>query len=76
MKIHPDGAELFHADGRTGLTRLVVALGKFANAPKYGTQILCQLVYIFSVINDRYKVQICYYMRKFSLIFFYPFCVL
>jgi hypothetical protein len=37
MKIHPVGAELFHvdgrADGRTGITMLIVAFRHFANAP-------------------------------------------
>ena len=30
MKIHPVGAELFHADGRTGMTKTIVALRNFA----------------------------------------------
>jgi len=34
VKIHPVGAELFHADGRTGMTKLVVAFGNFVNAPQ------------------------------------------
>jgi len=38
MKIHPVGAEFFHAvgrtDGRAGMTKLVVTLRNFANAPK------------------------------------------
>ena len=28
------GAELFHADRRTGMTKLIVAFRNFANAPK------------------------------------------
>jgi len=28
------GAELFHADGQTDMTRLMVAFRNFANAPK------------------------------------------
>jgi hypothetical protein len=28
------GAELFHADGRTDMTKLTVAFRSFANAPK------------------------------------------
>jgi len=32
MKIRPVGAELFHADGRTDMTKLTVALRDFANA--------------------------------------------
>jgi len=30
------GAELFHADGRTDITKLRVAFRNFANAPKNG----------------------------------------
>ena len=32
MKIRLVGAELLHADGRTDMTRLIVALSNFANA--------------------------------------------
>jgi hypothetical protein len=34
MKIRPVGAELFHEDGRTDMTKLTVAFRNFANAPK------------------------------------------
>ena len=34
MKILLVGAELFHTDGRTHMTRLMVAFRNFANAPK------------------------------------------
>jgi hypothetical protein len=34
MKIRPVGAQLFHVDRRTGMTKLIVALRKFVNAPK------------------------------------------
>jgi hypothetical protein len=38
IKIRPVGAELFHADrqrdGRTGMSKLIVAFRNFANAPK------------------------------------------
>ena len=34
MKIRPVGAELFHADGRTDMTKLIVDFRNFANAPK------------------------------------------
>ena len=33
-KIHPVGAELFHADGQTDITTLMVAFRNFVNAPK------------------------------------------
>jgi hypothetical protein len=34
MKIRPVGAELFHADGRTDMRKLIVAFRNLANAPK------------------------------------------
>jgi hypothetical protein len=34
MKIRPMGAELFHVDGWTDMTKLIVAFRNFANAPK------------------------------------------
>jgi len=35
MKIRPEGNELFHVDdGRTDMTKLIVALRNFANVPK------------------------------------------
>ena len=36
MKICPVGAELFHADGRTDMTKPIVAFRNFANAPTKG----------------------------------------
>ena len=36
MKIRQVGADLFHADGRTDMTKLIVASRNFANAPKNG----------------------------------------
>ena len=35
MKVHPVGAELFHADGQTDVTKLMVAIRNFSNSPKY-----------------------------------------
>jgi len=37
MKTHPEGADLFHAERRTDITKLVVAFRNFANAPKQMT---------------------------------------
>jgi hypothetical protein len=34
MKIHPVGAYLFHADRQTDMTKLIVPVCNFANAPK------------------------------------------
>ena len=36
MKIRPVGDELFRADGRTDMTKLIVAFRIFAKAPKNG----------------------------------------
>jgi hypothetical protein len=36
IKIRPVGAELFHADGRTGMTKLVGAFRDRAKQPKKG----------------------------------------
>jgi len=33
MKIRPVGAKLFHADGRTDMTKLIDNFGNFPNAP-------------------------------------------
>jgi hypothetical protein len=33
MKIRPVGAELFHADRQTDMTKLIVSLSSFSNAP-------------------------------------------
>jgi hypothetical protein len=38
MNIRPVGAELFHADGRTNMTKLTVVSRNFANATKNKTQ--------------------------------------
>jgi len=35
MKIRPVGAEVFHADGQTDVTKLLIAFSNFANAPKH-----------------------------------------
>ena len=34
MKIRPAGAELFHADERTDMTKLIAAFRNFVNAPQ------------------------------------------
>ena len=35
MKIFPLGAELFHADGRTDMNKLIVAFRNFLKGPKH-----------------------------------------
>jgi len=46
MKIRPVGAELFHADGRTDMTKLIVVFRNFANAPKNQLQDTSNTAYI------------------------------
>jgi len=41
MKIRPVGAELFHADRQTDMTKLRDAFHNFANAPKNVTTMHC-----------------------------------
>jgi len=40
MKIRPVTAEVFHVDGRTDMTKPVVAFRSFANPDKNGGQLL------------------------------------
>jgi hypothetical protein len=40
MKIHPVGAELFNADGRTDTTKLIVAFLSDASTPKDASTIV------------------------------------
>ena len=40
MKILSVGAEMFHADGQTDVTKLIVAFRTFANAPKNVTLVI------------------------------------
>jgi hypothetical protein len=39
MKIRPVGAEFFHVDGRTDMTKLTVAFRNFVNVPTNGDQV-------------------------------------
>ena len=42
MKIRPVGAELFHADRRTNMTKLIVAFRNFTNAPRNKKTYICR----------------------------------
>ena len=44
MKIRPVGDELFHVDGQTDMTKLIIAFRISANAPKNGRDILIGIV--------------------------------
>jgi hypothetical protein len=55
MKIRPVGAELFHADGPTDMTQLIVAFRNFANAPKNWKK-LCNVDRRVNAKNGRWLV--------------------
>jgi hypothetical protein len=60
MKIRPVGAELFHADGRTDgrtdMTKLIVAFRSFANAPKNGFKAAkCEYVDMIRVAQSKFN---------------------
>jgi hypothetical protein len=44
MKIRSVGAELFHANGQTDMTKLIVAFRDFANAPNTDIEIKCEAI--------------------------------
>jgi hypothetical protein len=54
MQIRPVGAELFHGDGRTDTTKLIVAFRNFANAPKtvYNLNV-CHLSWVSAICNNK-----------------------
>jgi len=43
MKIHPMGVELFHADRRTDMMKLIVDFHNFVNAPNKETWLLIDI---------------------------------
>jgi hypothetical protein len=53
MKIRPVGAELFHADGRAGMTKPTVDFRNFVKAPKNCSSFSFQL-------NVKYRVPYVY----------------
>ena len=60
MKIRLVGAELFHADprtdgrrdGRTDMTKLIVAFRSYANAPKKYVRLIYIYIYIYMYIFE------------------------
>jgi len=46
MQIPSMGAELFRADGRTDMRKLIVAFRNFSNGPKNSTDILHKVIHI------------------------------
>ena len=61
MKIRPVGAELFDADGRTDMTKLIVAFRNFANSPENEWKTLF-LDYMNQVNKTREIERMLYFM--------------
>jgi hypothetical protein len=64
IKIHQFGAELFHVDGRTDMTKVIVAFRNFANASKSNrdTGRNCgSYLYTLSVYEYLYKLSVYEY---------------
>jgi hypothetical protein len=51
MKIRPVEAQLFHADGMTNTTKLIVAIRNFANAPPPQRKKDVQKLYMFLLLH-------------------------
>jgi hypothetical protein len=65
MKIRPVGVELYHADGRTDMTKVIGAFHNLAKAPKHASilNVIYQVSHnadyqIFKYPSNRYTVQI------------------
>jgi hypothetical protein len=52
MKIRLVGAELFHEDSRTDMTKLIVAFHIFANAPKNSIILMFQGFYTATIFSN------------------------
>jgi hypothetical protein len=59
MEIRPVGVELFHADGQTDITTLIVAFRNFAKAPKIYTN-LCFMLGNFFRRSANHKQRVNY----------------
>ena len=57
MKIRPVGAVFFHTDGRTDMTKLIVAFRSFANAPRQEVRLQNRYV-IYCGISCRKAIRI------------------
>jgi len=65
MKIRPVGAELFHEDRRTDMTKLIVAFRNIAKAPKNG-ELLFYNAYPYLKIKSSHVGENATYSRKTS----------
>ena len=51
IKISPVGAELFHSDRLTDMTKLIVAVRYFANAPKNIMYVITLFMFLWDPIS-------------------------
>ena len=58
MKIRPMGAEVFHTEGQTDMTTLIVAFRNFANAPKTPPVEISPTNPVLTCINNRLRTVI------------------
>ena len=55
IKHHEVGAEVFHADGQTEMTKLIVTFSNFANAPK---NCLCWRQKVYFELNEEMELKV------------------
>ena len=67
MKIHLVGAEVFHADGQTGMTKVRVAFCNFANAPNQTATSITQQANAVVDLRTEYTSRL-YFMASLALI--------
>jgi len=53
MKIHPVGAEFLRADGRTDMTKLIVAFRNFVKAPQIYVSLPAYYVHAIMLHSDQ-----------------------
>ena len=67
IKIRPVGAELFHADRQTDMTKLIVAFRNFANAPKKAIHTpLLKLLHLLENFSRHFLNFFCLQKLRFS----------
>jgi len=59
MTIRPVGAELFHADRRTYMTKLIVAFRNFVHAPKNQSKLFREIIAVCSEIRTKHIHRLC-----------------
>jgi hypothetical protein len=69
MKSRPVGAEVFHADGQTGMTKVRVAFRNFANAPNQTATSTTQQARHYNAVDLRTEyTSRLYFMASLALV--------